>query len=185
MKTKLITNGKVDILLVDDLPEDVLKARFTHYTLEVKFEDDEIWTPLTFSHSNGKDWQFLSTIEDLTEYGLSILVGREFNNYRVQQKLNQQPQYDMFWVRYPNGNSKQFNTKQECYIHALKMELHLLLKYNGVLFENRIEKPNTRHFSPRELENDNSRYWKLFEKWEAAQQKVFNSKTTLIFIKND
>jgi len=59
---------------------------------------------------------------------------------------------------------------------------HLSLHENGVFTRNPNEKPNTRDYSPRELENDNSKYWKREEKWQEAEAKVF-SPSTLIFVK--
>lgn len=102
------------------------------------------------------NWRIIGTLSEVTEDGLASVVGRKFDDFQVCQKLNQQPQYDMFWVRYPSGECKYFDTKDECYLHALKMKLESAILAEGYYLD---ENPVKVHTWASENADDYRKQW--------------------------
>lgn len=172
LKTKTIKTDKATVLVVE-LPEGITEVTNTGKRLAIPDRKGG-------HHFFEGNWQLLGRLLDITEDQKEKFVGRYFNNYHVQQKLHQEPRNDMFWVRYPNGNNKFFNTKDECYSHAIDMEFKHLLQLNKIYFENILGRsPNAR--------DEDAGSEKEFEqiRWNEAQSKVFDKERTYIFIKED
>lgn len=76
--------------------------------------------------------------KEMEEGDYYMIVGRSFKNYQPKQQLNQQSQYDMFWVKCPNGKEEHFESKKDSFSYAVKMELVYILHSNGFDPENTV-----------------------------------------------
>lgn len=61
----------------------------------------------------------------------SEIVGRSYNYYQPKQQLNQQSQYDVFWVKCPDGKEVFFDSKRQTFEYAIKMEFQRLITSLG------------------------------------------------------
>lgn len=140
MKTKHITGGKVDILLVEGLVQNQ--------------------RPADVSSEIGYDWEFLSTIENLTEEQAVLLV----NETQLYEPWTQYPPETLYY---------DYKTNEFCRNYTAKESFTTLLQSNGVMFENPV-KISTESYT--EAADD-------FKRYDMADKNVFNPKTTLIFTK--
>lgn len=134
MKTKQITTESGIVLLLVEVPEQ---------TSEIAIDQKPNGTRLCFYHSNhgfhsNWDWMWLPKgnwqgkhFNEMSDGDYYMIVGRSFKNYQPKQQLNQQSQYDMFWVKCPNGKEEHFESKEDSFSYAVKMELVYILHSHG------------------------------------------------------
>lgn len=152
--TKLIQTSKAKIFIIGGLPID---WNITHLK-SIDFPGE---------------FDLLGRLSEITEEQiLANIVGRGFNNYKVCQKLSQQPQYEMYWVRYPDGSHKNFDTKDECYAHALKMELLSLIE-SEVCLKNPYG--NEKQFYYGEQGMTNEEFDEKVTQYKSAEEQVFHN----------
>lgn len=186
--TKIITTAKVELLVIGGLPEDAFDISISleldksmnlawMIKSEKDKEDDGLHYIQVLNIPPG-NWEVLGKLNEITGEKAALVVGRYFDNYKVCQKLNQQPQYDMFWVQYPNREHKHFDTKDECYEHELQKEVQHLIESN-VKLKNKFGEFPDKHNTGL---NYGMEYIGKVQEWEAEQETVFTN--PFIMIKN-
>lgn len=76
------------------------------------------------------NYTIIGKANELNEKQIRLIIP-SVSKYHVSQKLNQQSQYDMFWVNV-NGKNEYFDKKVHAYDFAFKMELQSLLSSIGM-----------------------------------------------------
>ncbi|MDA3614698.1 hypothetical protein [Polluticaenibacter yanchengensis] len=177
MKTKII-KGKVEILLVDELPKGINHVGVLGQRILVTNKDGGFATNKCVEPGN---WQFLSTIDDLTEEQAGQILGLDLCACCSLEKKG------IYGV---NGGfvagcegSRCDDSREE-----LLIKFDDFLATNDVLTENPFGKkpyfPEQGSYDVHMMDAPTFRALKSqFDKWHEAEAKVFNPKTTLIFIK--
>src|SRR5699024_11190673 len=94
------------------------------------------------------------TLQEMDDYELQVWKGLPEGNWQLIGKLSE---------------LTDFNTRKA-------------IKDKGYHIMNPYMMPNSRNYSVKQLENDNSDYWNKYNKWKEAQEKTLPA-TTLIFNK--
>ena len=191
--SKIITTPKVQILVIGGLSEDAFDISISlelDNTMNLawmikseKDKDDDGLHYIQVLNILPGNWEVLGKLNEITGEKAALVVGRYFDNYKVCQKLNQQPQYDMFWVQYPNGEHKHFDTKDECYEHALQKEVQHLIESNVKLKNNRPEctcELYTKEFESCPNINKSITNCSIYQEWEVEQSEVFTNPFIMI-----